>query len=259
MIKLSSFALIERLLLLRQQIRPSPPPLPKQFTMADYGHFMREETFRYSRRYARSLIVMHGQEHLLKAASNSGVMVNFLHYGSWILAGGGIAHQLDLPYTVIASRRNMEVLQPEEQKFWEGVHQRGSQLYGHPLFYTDQSPRLSIKWLKTAGNILGVVLDVREHSQKYEEYPFQFLGHTLFMQCGPARLACLADVPMVPVTIQYRPKEQRHHLFFDAPIFPSGNPQDMTQRALQTIEKYVINNPEQQFCNIVAEYSQRAT
>jgi lauroyl/myristoyl acyltransferase len=220
---------------------------------------MREETFLYSRRYARRRIVMHGQEHLLEAASNSGVMVNFLHYGSWILAGGAIAHHLGLPYTVIASRRNLELIAPEEKMFWEGVHQRGSQLYGHPLLYTDQSPRQSIKWLKTTGHILGVVLDVREQGQKYEEHPFQFLDHTLFMQSGPARLACIADVPMVPIAIQYRPQERRHHLYFEAPIFPDSDPQRMTQQVLQTLGKYLISVPEQQFYDIVTEFSRRVS
>lgn len=251
-------SLVESLLALRQSLCPSTPQLPKRYTIADYVRFMREETFRYSRRYARRLIVMHGQEHLLEVASNSAVMVNFLHYGSWILAGGAIAHRLGLPYTVIASRRNIEILAPEEKKFWEGVHRRCNQLYGHPMFYTDQSPRLPIKWLKTPGHILGVALDVREHNQKYEEHPFQFLGHTLFMQSGPARLACIAGVPMVPVTIQYRPQERRHHMYFDAPVFPNGNPQHMTQQILHVLEKHLASAPEQQFGDIIAAFSLRA-
>lgn len=239
-----------------QRLFPSPPLLSEEYTLVDFARFMREETFCYSRRYTRRLVVLHGQEHLLKAAGNSGVMVNLLHYGSWILAGGSIVHKLGLPYTVIASRRNLEIMVPEEREFWKGVHQRGHHLYGHPLFYTDQSPRLPIRWLKTTGNVLGVVLDVREHNQKYEEYPFQFLDHTLFMQYGPARIACIANVPMIPTTIQYQPKEQRHHLYFDAPVFPNGNPQYMTQQVLQAMEKYFISAPEQQFYDIVTEFRQ---
>lgn len=250
--------LAERLLALRRRLWPTPPQLPEEHTLADYGRFMREETFRYSSRYARRLVVTHGHENLLEAARKTGAIVVFLHYGSWILAGGAIAHRLGLPYTVIASRRNLEITSPEEKKFWEGVHQRGRQLYGHPLFFTDQSPRGPIKWLKTTGHILGVVLDVREHGRKYDEHPFQFLGHTLFMQSGPARLACIAGVPMVPTTIQYRPRERRHHLYFDTPVFPNGNPQHMTQHALQALEKHMVNAPEQQFYDIAAEFSRPA-
>ncbi len=255
---LSNLLLVERLVAVSQRLWPMPPKLPEDYTLADYSHFMREETFRFSARYARRLIVMHGQEHLLEAAHKTGAIVAFMHYGSWILAGAAIAHRLGLPYTAIASRRNLEFTTPEETRFWEGVHLRCSQLYGHPLFFTDQSPRQAINWLKTTGHTLGVVLDVREQGQKYEEDTFQFLGHTLFMQSGAARLACIANVPMVPATIQYCPRERRHHLYFDDPVFPNGNPQHMTQQLLCTLEKRMSGVPEQQFYDIVAVFRQRA-
>lgn len=235
----------------------APPQLPNTYTMADFLRFMREETFLYSRRYARRRITMHGQEHLLSAVRSTGAIAAFLHYGSWVLAGGAIAHGLRLPYTVVASRRNIEVLAPEDQQFWRGVHQRGQRLYGHPFFYTDQSPRGAVKWLKTQGNALGVVLDVREHNQQYDEQPFQFLGKTIFMQTGPARLACIAGVPLVPTAIQYHPNERRHHLHFYDPVLPDNNFNQMTQQVLTALEKQVVIAPEQQFHDIVAEFSRR--
>lgn len=222
--------------------------------MADYGRFMREETSHYSVRYARRLVVIHGREHLLEAARNSGVMVAFLHYGSWILAGGAIAHHLGLPYTVIASRRNLEFMTPEEKHLWQGVHQRISHFYGYPMLFTDQSPLQPIKWLKNSGYILGVALDVREYGQRYEEHPFQFLGHTIFMQSGPARLARIAGVPIVPASIQYRPEQRCHHLYFDAPVFPNDNPQHTTQHLLRSLEKHIARDLQQQFHDIIAVF-----
>jgi lauroyl/myristoyl acyltransferase len=219
---------------------------------------MREETFHFSARYARRLVVTHGEEHLLKAARDSGAIVAFLHYGSWILAGGAIARRLGLPYTVIASRRSLETTSLEEKSFWEGVHLRGSRLYGrHPTFFSDQSPRLPIKWLKKHSHVLGLVLDVRAPGQLIEEHPFQFLGHTVYMQSRPARLARIAGVPMVPAAIQYRPRERRHHLYFEAPVFPDGNPQHTTQQVLRALEKYVARVPQQQFYDIITEFGQR--
>ena len=243
---------------LRQRLWPEPPELPELYTLADYGHFMREETFHYSARYARRLVVIHGREHLLEATRNGGAMVAFLHYGSWILAGGAIAHRLHLPYTVIASRRNLEVDTPEEKRFWEGVHQRVSSLYGHPMFFTDQSPRQPIKWLKKNSHVLGVVLDVREHGQRYEEYPFEFLGHTIFMQTGPARLARIAGVPILPASIEYRPRQGCHHLYLDTAVSADGNPKHTTQHLLRVLEKHVARAPKQQFYDIVAEFARPA-
>jgi len=247
--------ILDSLSAVRQRLWPVPPHLPERYTLTDYVRFMCEETFRYSARYARRLVVMHGQEHLLEAARKSGVMVAFLHYGSWILAGGAIAHRLGLPYTVIASRRNLEIMPVEEKRFWEGAHQRIGRLYGHPMFFTDQSPRGPIKWLGKSGHVLGVVLDVREHGQRYEEHPFQFLGHTVFMQCGPARLARIAGVPIVPASIEYRPGERRHHLRFDAAVFPDRDPRHTTQQLLRVLEEQVARIPQQQFHDILAEFS----
>ncbi len=59
-----------------------PAQLAESYTLADYGRFMREETFHCSARHARRVVVMHGQERLLKAARNSRAIVAFLHYGS---------------------------------------------------------------------------------------------------------------------------------------------------------------------------------
>ncbi|MFN7087838.1 MAG: lysophospholipid acyltransferase family protein [Burkholderiales bacterium] len=250
--------LVQWLRTARRRWWPAPPLLAAQYTLADYGRFMREETFLYSPRYARRLVVPHGEVHLLAAARAGGCMVCFVHYGSWILAGGAIAHRLGLPYTVIASRRNLENLAPEEKGFWEGVHRRSRALYGHRLFYTDQSPRQALRWLKTPGHVLGVVLDVREENRKYDEKAFRFLGHELFMQTGPARLACIAGVPMIPATIRYLPEERRHHLYFDAAVLPDGRPEDMTQRALLAIERHVAAAPQQQFYDIVAAFSRPA-
>ncbi len=254
----ASISLVDCFSALRQRLFPMPPMLPERYSLVDFGRFMRDETFLYSPRYAHRFVVVHGQENLVDLARNSGVMVNFLHYGSWTLAGGSITHGLGLPYTVIASRRNLEITTPEEKNFWSGVHQRLYQLYTNPLFFTDQSPRLPLNWLKSTGHVLGVVLDVREYNQKYKEHPFQFLGHTLYMQSGPARLACIAQVPMVPATIQYHPKERCHHLFFDSPVFPNGDPQQMTQQLLQSLEMHLIEVPEQQFYDIIAEFSRPA-
>lgn len=248
-------ALAGRLSRLRRHLWPTPPALGEGHSLADFGSFMREETQRFSPRYARHLIDIDGREHLLAAAAPGGVMVVFLHYGSWILAGGAIAHRLGLPYTVIASRRNLDFVPPEEKHFWEGVHHRGRHLYGHALFYTDESPRPAMRWLRQRRHVLGVALDVREHGQRFEEHPYAFLGGTIYMQSGPARMARVAGVPMVPAAIQYQPALRRHRLVFEPAVVAEDDPRVTTQRLLSTLEKYVAERPEQQFHDIATEFA----
>lgn len=238
-----------------RNIRLAPPELPLEYTQADFARFMREETFCYSKRYARKFVVIHGGEHLTAATQQGGAILACLHYGSFFLSGGAIAHQLKLPYTAVVTSRNFQVLSEQEAAFWRGVHHRAEKLYGRRLFSTGESSRTLLKWLKPTGRLLGVVLDVREYGQKLKEHPFVFLGHPIFMQSGPARLACLANVPMVPMTIQYNRAEQRHHLYFDAPIPPRDDPVGMTQQALAALEKHVAAAPQQQFQDIVTGFA----
>lgn len=232
-----------------------PPGLPRQFTQADFSRFMREETFRYSRRYARKRVVVHGGEHLTALAKQSGGILACLHFGSFFLSGGAVVRQLKLPYTAVVTSRNHQVMPAEEAAFWVGVHRRAEKLYGQRLFSTADSPRTFLKWLATPGHMLGIVLDVREHGYPIKEYPFVFLGHPIHMQAGPAKLACLARVPLIPMTISYDEVEKRHHLYFDAPI-PPGDPVAMTQQALSVLEKYVAESPAQLFNDIVVNFAQ---
>ena len=247
--------LITRLI---RRMRQAPPNLPENFTMAEFGRFMKEETFLYSAGYARGRVVVHGRENLLDAAGQTGAVAAFMHYGSFFLIGGAIRAQLGLPYTAIASRRNLEIAPEPDKKFWYGVHGRSGRLYSRPLFYTDESPRLPLSWLEQPGNVLGIVLDVREHGQKYRENTYDFLGRKIYLQSGPARLACIAGVPIVPVTICYCQKERRHHLFFDKPVLPDRDPVAMTQRLLDVLGARVMLAPEQQFYDIASILSQPA-
>lgn len=245
---------LRRLAALWRRLSATPPGLPDNYVRADYAQFMRAETYGYSLCYARQRVVIHGGDHLLRIAQQSGGMLACLHYGSFFLSGGAVVRQLGLPYTAVVTSRNLLVLPEAEAAFWKAVHRRAEMLYGQPLFSTGAPPRTLLKWLETPGNMLGVVLDVREHGHKIKEHPFNFLGQPIFMQTGPAKLACLARVPLVPMTIRYDPAEKRHHLYFDAPIMPA-DPVGMTQEALTILARYVTEAPNQLYQDIVRDFA----
>jgi lauroyl/myristoyl acyltransferase len=248
----------QRLDALRRRIFAMPPRLSPHYSPEEYAAFMRAETYCYTPRYAKNRVVVHGGGHLTEIAKRSGGILACLHYGSFFLSGGAVVHQLGLPYTAVVTSRNLAYMPEAEAFFWKAVHRRCETLYGEPLFTTGSPPRTLLKWLAQRGNMLGVVLDVREHGHKVKEYPFSFLGQPIFMQAGPAKLACLARVPLVPMTIRYAPAERRHHLHFDTPIQP-GDPVEMTQRALTVLGAYVAEEPDQQFNDIVRGFAQPHT
>jgi len=233
----------------------SPPPLVTDYTQADFINFMREETFLYSKKYACSRVVIHGGQHLVNASQQKGALLACLHYGSFFLSGGAIFHQLGLPYTAVVTSRNLAVLNPPEKAFWRGVHQRTATLYERPLFMTGDSPRSMLKWLDSPSHLLGIVLDVREQGVETKEYPFTFMDSPIIMQVGPARLACMALVPMLPMNIQYHPEERCHHLTISQPIMPSNDPIEMTRQALHALDTSVRQVPEQFFHDIITVFA----
>ncbi len=224
-----------------------PPELPENYSALDFKAFMCKETHLYSPRYAKKYVTLHGQDELLEVAQHSGVLLTPVHYGSFFLSGGAVVQQLKLPYTAIVTGRNVIPCQ-EQALFWAGVHQRSSRLYQQPLFYTGRtSPKDILKYLAEPSNLLCAMLDVREQGQKPKETVFNFLGNLVYLNTGPARLAYLAKVPIIPMTIQYDYLARRHHLYFGEPIMPCKDHFQVTQQVLSAIEYYIAKQPQQWF------------
>lgn len=225
-----------------------PPYLPSGFTMSDFFRFMCEETFLFTPRYARKLVVIHNGQILSEITKDRGAVLAPLHYGSFFLSGGAIVHQLKLRCTAIVTHNNLLVLPAEEADFWRGVHHRTQLLHQQPLFHAGITPRQEmLQYLAKPQNLLWAMLDVREAGRDRPEFPFSFLQKQIHLQTGAARLASRAGVPLIPMCIQYIRKEQRHHLHFGLPISPENSPAEMTQQALTQLEKFVVNQPEQFF------------
>jgi hypothetical protein len=167
----------------------------------------------------------------------------------------GALHHLcgGAPITSIASRRNLEFCSAEEKEFWLGVHKRSAESCNAPIiFYTDQSPIGPVRWLKEPHQVLTVALDVREPTADKPEHEFQFMGQSVYLQTGPAKLAQLTGAQVVPAAIEYNAETQRHQLYLYPAIDPSGcTPEELTQAALNQIGPHVLQSPEQQFYDLL--------
>ena len=237
------------------QFMSQPPALPEQYSASDFKEFMCQETYLFSPRYAKRYVTLHGQDKLLEVAAHSGVLLTPVHYGSFFLSGGAVVQQLKLPYTAIVTGRNV-IPDLQQQLFWTGVHQRSSRLYQQPLLYTGiTSPKAILNYLAKPGNLLGAMLDVREQGQKPKEFMFNFFGQQVYLNTGPARLAFLAQVPIIPMTIQYDSLARRHHLYFGEPIMPCKNHIQVTQQLLSAIEYPIAKMPEQWFFDMPNVFS----
>ncbi len=241
-----------------------PPPLAMPFDLAAYRQFMCNETYLYRASYIQKHVDIEGAEHYSEALAKGSVIVVFVHHGSWLLMNGALHHLCGgAPITSIASRRNLEFCTPEEKEFWLGVHKRSAESCNAPvIFYTDQSPIGSVRWLKQAHHVLTVALDVREPAADKPEQQFQFMGQTIYLQTGPAKLAQLTGAQVVPAAIEYNAQTQRHLLTLYPAIDPSlCAPEVITQTALNCIGPHVLRAPEQQFYDLLGalQTPQKAT
>ena len=231
-----------------------PPPLAMPFDLSAYRQFMCDETFLYRASYIQKRVDIEGAAHYAQALSKGSVIVVFVHHGSWLLMNGALHHLCGgAPITSIASRRNLEFCTPEEKDFWLGVHKRSAESCNAPvIFYTDQSPIGPVRWLKQANHVLTVALDVREPAADKPEQSFQFMGQTIYLQTGPAKLAQLTGAQVVPAAIEYNGQTQRHLLTLYSAIDPATcTPETLTQSALDCIGPHVTRATEQQFYDLL--------
>jgi hypothetical protein len=231
-----------------------PPQLTLPFDLAAYRQFMCQETHFYRESYIRKHVSIVGANHYQAALFKGSVVVVFVHHGSWLLMNGALHHLCGgAPITSIASRRNLEFCSAEEKEFWLGVHKRSAESCNAPIiFYTDQSPIGPVRWLKEPHQVLTVALDVREPTADKPEHEFQFMGQSVYLQTGPAKLAQLAGAQVVPAAIEYNAETQQHQLYLYPAIDPSGcTPEALTQAALNQIGPHVLQSPEQQFYDLL--------
>ena len=174
-----------------------------------------------------------------------------LHHGSWILAGGAVVHQLRLPYTVVASRRSLDDEPDAVRAFWLGVHQRGADLYAQRLLYSDEPALGAVRWLQQQGQVLGVVLDVRDGGKPTPEQAFNFCNTKVFLQTGPAKLARIAKASVVPMVTVYDPVRAIHDVHFLPAVASGMSDAATTQAALGAMEPLFAVSQQQAFYDIL--------
>jgi hypothetical protein len=231
-----------------------PPPLKADFDLAAYREFMCQETHLYKADYIRQRVQIRGAQNFEAALQKASVIVVFVHHGSWLLMNGALHHLCGgAPITSIASRRNLEFCSPEEKEFWLGVHKRSAESCNAPvIFYTDQSPIGPVRWLKSPHNVLTVALDVREPAANKPEQAFEFMGQTIYLQTGPARLAQMTGALVVPAAIEYNPHAQMHTLsLYEALSATNATPHEVTQQALNKIGPHIERASQQQFYDLL--------
>lgn len=228
-----------------------PPLLSSNYDMEEYLKFMREEIFLYTKKYAKDNVFIHDREILFEATQRKGAVLAPLHYGSYFLSGCALVQQLKLSCNAIVTHNNLLILPEKEANFWRFAHRQVEKLQRQSIFYAGKTSRNEIiNTLQKKNSLIWSMLDVREVGRERPEFAFDFQGTKIYLQTGSARLASLANVPLIPICIQYNLDEKRHHLYIGEPILSKNSPIEMTQAALIQLESIVSTQPNQFFHNM---------
>ena len=218
--------------------------LSKNFKFRD---FMRSECLHFTPFYSRIFVKIHGESNILKIKKEGAVLV-FLHFGSFFLSGGGLANQLGINYSAVASRRNLKYLTIKQNLFWRKVHNNAENLYGNKLFYTDNSPRNMINWLND-GNFLGVAIDVNEKGINNKFSKFKLFNSSYNFQTSAYRLAKVTNKKIIAMLISYDKKKFCHNLHLSSAI-DLVNPDYCIQECLDFMEPHMNKYKNQFFHDI---------
>lgn len=215
---------------------------------ADYSKFMRNELRTLCRESAEKKVSIINESGVCFEKCKTGGVFAFLHFGNFFLSGIALGQKLDVTYTAVASRQNMELMNKDERIFWNSIYEKANKCYSRDLFFTSEYPRKMIKWLHN-GNFLGVAMDVAEHGKNNKRIPLKFFGQKIFLQNSAARLARLTGKPVYPMTNLYCPLRKKHKLFLGKPV-QELNDNKTTQVLLNDIEMRVKGKEYQFFHDI---------
>jgi len=222
--------------------------LKRNYNQENFVNFMKSETYRYTEKYANNRVNIHNPENVSKLLKGNGIVLTCLHYGSFFLTGPALASQMNLISTGIVTHSNLLILEKKDADFWRGVHRRIEVAQKEKFFYAGRVEKNKIvSFLNNPQSILWAMIDVREAGRDREEYPLIFQDKTYYFQIGPAKLACLSNVPYVPTCIKYDLKSKKHNLYIGTPIMPTISPLVMTQLALNQISQMIGSDHTQFF------------
>ena len=187
----------------------------------------------------KNMIEFVGREHLDDAKeTGKGAIVAAMHSGNWELLGGVLASE-GYPLISVAMQQNGDA-----DKF---INEYRAIMHQHVTYKTGM--REMIGELKKGG-FIGLVMD-QDPGKTGVLVPF--FGYETLTATGPAVLARLQDVPIIPVTIHYSPYKKKHVITVEAPIYAEHTDDKKRDSAVTTtklnefMEDYIRRHPEDWF------------
>lgn len=187
----------------------------------------------------KDMFEMEGREYLDDALENGkGAILAAMHSGNWEFLGGVLASE-GYPLISVAFQQDGDA-----DKF---INEYRTMMHQHVTFKT--SVREMISELK-ASKFIGLIMD---QDAAHMGILVPFFGYETLTVTGPATLARMQDVPIIPTTIRYDQFKQKHIITIHPPMYvekTDDKKRDIlvtTTKLNEFIEDYIRRYPEDWF------------
>ena len=153
----------------------------------------------------KEMFTMDGREYLEDAkADGKGAIMIALHSGNWELLGGILASE-GYPLISVAMQQ-----QGDADRF---INEYRTMMHQHVTYKT--GVREMVKELHK-GSFIGLIMD-QDPGDQGQLVPF--FGYETLTPVGPAAMARMQDVPIIPVTIRFDEYTEKHKITVHPPIY----------------------------------------
>ena len=187
----------------------------------------------------KEMFTMDGREYLEDAkADGKGAIMIALHSGNWELLGGILASE-GYPLISVAMQQ-----QGDADRF---INEYRTMMHQHVTYKT--GVREMVKELHK-GSFIGLIMD-QDPGDQGQLVPF--FGYETLTPVGPAAMARMQDVPIIPVTIRFDEYTGKHKITVHPPIYAEKTDDRKRDIAVtltilnEWLEDYIRRYPEDWF------------
>ena len=187
----------------------------------------------------KEMFTMDGREYLEDAkADGKGAIVIALHSGNWELLGGILASE-GYPLISVAMQQ-----QGDADRF---INEYRTMMHQHVTYKT--GVREMVKELQK-GSFIGLIMD-QDPGDQGQLVPF--FGYETLTPVGPAAMARMQDVPIIPITIRFDEYTEKHEITVHPPIYAEKTDDRKRDIAVtltilnEWLEDYIRRYPEDWF------------
>ena len=187
----------------------------------------------------KEMFTMDGREYLEDAkADGKGAIVIALHSGNWELLGGILASE-GYPLISVAMQQ-----QGDADRF---INEYRTMMHQHVTYKT--GVREMVKELQK-GSFIGLIMD-QDPGDQGQLVPF--FGYETLTPVGPAAMARMQNVPIIPITIRFDKYTEKHAITVHPPIYAEKTDDRKRDIAVtlttlnEWLEDYIRRYPEDWF------------